>query len=940
MRLIVEICIVMGIAYFISCNISPGCIDGIPDIFYSREGIVNVLQAHLIEGAETVLLAHTRRKGTTGEPEPLVVHSRLVQEFTDKLCECNGLSETVVRAVEKLTVKNKPLCSTARHMIKLWFKQAIYLHDLGKINPGFQKKKMHNQNLDNITIPGDSTHALLSALLYLDIHLLDLEQVEFSEDKKLDRLTRKFMKHVLYVFAYVISRHHTYLADIEDMDGEWTRFEKQLLMLQESINKNPAYVHYYRDKEMFLTKVNVSAVKTGTDIAGKFLIRKNERFVDKHSPFPFYVLTKLLYSTMVACDFYATNEFDTGKKLEFKYFSKENELRPLIDAFQATKIYRSVQIYRENPESTTIQPINKLRSALFDETEKQLMLNLQQYLYYLEAPTGSGKTIMSINLGLQLLNSGLGLNKLIYVFPFNALIEQTKQTLDEIFPMDLQNQYRMAVVNSVTPIVTEKELKAVRDQANGVGDPEPDIDFKTELMNRQMLQYPVTLTSHVNFFNYLFGIGRESNLAFTHLCNSVVILDEIQSYRNEIWKEIIHFLHSFAELLNIKIIIMSATLPNWDSLVDSEEGEMKTCSLVADRAAYFQDPLFRNRVTLHFELLQQKVMDEDTLLDAVLRVVKERRAQKKSVRLFIEFISKASARSFYQRLRAEELNIPLFELTGDDSNLLRKKVLKQLGKNGAGKFVLNEVIVVATQVIEAGVDIDMDIGFKDISILDSEEQFLGRINRSCLRSDCHAYFFNMIDARKIYRSDFRTEDNLQSEKYQQMLQEKDFSGFYQLVMGRINEERQKANLKNWNYFTDHVQQLLFKDVEKDMRLITEKHFTLFIDHVVTFTNEEGVVEKWQGEQVWEEFKNLMLDKKLDYAERIFRLSQTKEKMAYFTYSYGVQNNPNLDTPRYTTEKIGSLYYVPEGERFMELDENGSKKFNRKAYMGEADSMLL
>lgn len=899
-----------------------------------------MLRAHLIEGAETVLLAHTRQKGAAGEPETLVEHSNLVQYFTDKLCEQNGLSEAIKRAVAKMTVKDKPLCSTAQQMIQLWFRQAIYLHDLGKISPAFQKKKMQNKNLGDMTIPGDSTHALLSALLYLDIHLPELERVIFSEEKKLDRSTRKFMKHVLHVFAYVISRHHTFLADIEEMDGEQTRFEKQLLRLQESINKNPAYVHYYRDNETFLKRITVSAVKTGTDIAGKFFRSRNERLADKHSPFPFYVLTKLLYSTMVACDFYATNEFDTGEKLRFQYFSKEHELRPLIGAFHTTDIYHSVQDYREDPKSEKIKPINKLRSALFDETEKQLMLNLQQYLYYLEAPTGSGKTIMSINLGLHLLNSGLGLNKLIYVFPFNALIEQTKQTLDAIFPEDLQTQYRMAVVNSVTPIVTEKELKAVRDQTNGVGDPEPDIDFKTELMQRQMLQYPVTLTSHVNFFNYLFGVGRESNLAFTHLCNSVVILDEIQSYRNEIWKEISHFLHSFAELLNMKIIIMSATLPNWDSLVGSEEGEMKTCSLVANRDVYFKDPLFRNRVTLHFELLQQKVMDEDTLLDAMIRVVKKRQAKRKSVRLFIEFISKASARSFYQRLRAEELNIPLFELTGDDSNLLRKKVLKQLGKNGAGNFMLNEVIVVATQVIEAGVDIDMDIGFKDISILDSEEQFLGRINRSCLRVDCHAYFFDMIDARKIYKRDLRTENNLRSEVYQQMLQEKDFSGFYQQVMGRINEKRQKATSENWNYFTDHVQKLLFKEVEQEMQLITEKQFTLFIDHVVTFTNEEGAVEKWEGSQVWEEYKNLMIDKKLDYAERIFRLSQTKERMAYFTYSYGVKNNAKLDTPKYATEKIGSLYYVPEGERFMELDENGSKKFNRQAYMAEADSMLL
>ncbi len=66
-------------------------------------------------------------------------------------------------------------------------------------------------------------------------------------------------------------------------------------------------------------------------------------------------------------------------------------------------------------------------------------------------------------------------------------------------------------------------------------------DYKEEVLYRQMLQYPITITSHVNFFNYLFGNGRESNLALAHLCNSVVIIDEIQSYKNARWIEIIEF---------------------------------------------------------------------------------------------------------------------------------------------------------------------------------------------------------------------------------------------------------------------------------------------------------------------------------------------------------------------------------------------------------------
>ena len=54
----------------------------------------------------------------------------------------------------------------------------------------------------------------------------------------------------------------------------------------------------------------------------------------------------------------------------------------------------------------------------------------------------------------------------------------------------------------------------------------------------------------------------------------------------------------------------------------------------------------------------------------------------------------------------------------------------------------------------------MDIGYKDISMLDSEEQFIGRINRSCLKSDAIVYFFNKDKASDIYRGDIRIQESL------------------------------------------------------------------------------------------------------------------------------------------------------------------------------------
>lgn len=882
-----------------------------------------MIEDYFADGVTSVLLAHIAKESSESVPETLVEHSERTLSFLQELMKKNGLEAAIIRSIRALQISGSELPADVQGLIYHWYVRAIYLHDLGKINPVFQVRRLGNTSVDQRDLGGDSTHALLSALLFLHIHLPDISDRSFSEDRKTDRLFRKVLTHVLFVVAYVISRHHTYLGNPEEVKGEYREFEYQLLILQKRIRDDPTYVKYYRFSSELLQ----------TDVVAKICRCRNQRLADKLPSFPIFLFAKLLYSTLVACDFYATYTFDTGERPEFKYFSNERSVRPLLDALHDTTMYRNVARFRSDPAALGLIPINRLRSALFLETERTLMQHIDHFLFYLPAPTGSGKTFISLNLALKLLDSGQGLNKLIYVFPFNTLVEQTKRTMDDVFPHTLQDQYRMAVVNSITPIATEKELQS--------GAAEPSLDYKAELLQRQMLQYPLTLTSHVNFFNMLFGVGRESNLAFTHLCNSVIVLDEIQSYRNAIWKEMIHFLHSFSELLNFKVLIMSATLPELSLLMeDADVSVASECQLVEHPERYFRDAVFRDRVHLHFELLKQGYIDNLVLLDELLAVFKDRRLKGQSARFLIEFFTKKSARKFHEMLRSTNLGIPVFELTGDDSNVFRKRVLSQLGRDGQGRFLLDEVIVVGTQVIEAGIDIDMDVGFKDISLLDSEEQFLGRINRSCLRTDCHAYFFSMDHSRTVYRMDWRTEYDLRSEDYQKMLLDKDFRGFYRLCLERMNTERNKANLSNWGNFSFAVQQLQFKEVADWMRLIIDQQCTLFIDHTITYLTSAGE-EELIGSEVWAKFKSLLQGRRMDYAERIVKLSQVQEEMSLFTYQYGIPKERNRGGPKVFTESVGSLYYVERGERFMELDEmTGSWRFNRQAYMEAEESMFL
>ncbi|WP_254327618.1 CRISPR-associated helicase Cas3' [Paenibacillus sp. MZ03-122A] len=897
------------------------------------------IQHWLTEEGKGRLKAHTAKEEGLQQDEMLEEHSDLVMHHAKILMRDNGVEAAVHRALDRLGIDGELLDESLRQMIMYYFRQAIYLHDLGKVNPAFQRIKMKNNEVKRNAELGDSNHSMLSAVLYLHIHLRQVQEWHdttelYPNRKKHKRKVLAFLHHLLYSFAYTISRHHTYLGNMdEDMGGQVNEFELKIKNQYNRVKENPDYIRYYRDQQDLLQNDNVF---------GCIRLEGNKRQNKIHSPFPFYVLVKLLYSTMVASDFRATYQYIEQQVPEMHYFGERLPLEPMLEAYRQTGIVQGIESYRQNADASGLSEMNQLRAELFIETERRLLERLQEPVFYLEAPTGSGKTNMSINLALHLLNSGLGLNKLIYVFPFNSLIEQTRQTLNGIFHKEQVNDYRVEVINSITPMVTEEELEA--EAALEGKNKEPDnTDFKRVLLERQLLQYPVTLTSHVNFFNYLFGTGREANLAFAHLCNSVIVLDEIQSYRNELWKEIIHFLRSFADILNIKIIIMSATLPNLDLLLEQRDHEeaIQTYTLVQNRDRYFTHSLFRERVKLDFNLLKQGKMQPEQVVEHVESVIKQRERDGQGNRVLIEFIKKKTARQFYNLVLEQNLGFDVYELTGDDSFSYRQELLQKLGKDEHGSFYLSDVIVVATQVIEAGVDIDMDVGFKDISLLDSEEQFLGRLNRSCLRDYCQAYFFDCDQASGIYKNDLRVAFDLKEEAYQKMLENKDFSGFYENVIHEINKSREKPNQQYWGDFTQKVQKLEFPDVQKHMGLIPDQSVTLFLNYTCPMKDAAPL----NGQEVWDEFVRLS-DKRLemDYSERMIRLSVVRAQMNNFTFIYPV---PQMYAkwgkvkPGIYTYSVGTLYFVEHGEQYMEWDElTRTKKFNRAKYTEDERGLFL
>lgn len=142
------------------------------------------------------------------------------------------------------------------------------------------------------------------------------------------------------------------------------------------------------------------------------------------------------------------------------------------------------------------------------------------------------------------------------------------------------------------------------------------------------------------------------------------MLDEIQSYRNYIWTEIITMLKYCASLMGMKIIIMSATLPNLEVLTDEKN---QVVHLMQNRNLYFEHPIFKNRVKISYELLEDDKITYEKLLQ---HIIENKEKQQK----YWLNLSKRFGVYFYQMLiESKEIECDVKCITGDDSIYEREK---------------------------------------------------------------------------------------------------------------------------------------------------------------------------------------------------------------------------------------------------------------------------
>ena len=762
--------------------------------------------------------------------EELSTHIDLLIKQYQQLSNIKSVDTIIKNVIEKLTNENEKIKEYKDTIYEI-FIYSLKLHDEGKKNPYFQSYIGNNGYKDYKYTRLNKHHAEISAIYYC----IEMYNKYIRTIKK--RMAQEYIKDIVLSFAYNIYRHHSNLED----------FDKDVF-----IN---TLIQYYEENPKHFINIDLTNIE--------FLYRfKNRSNIKYKNSYTYYLLFRFTYSVLINCDFVSVYNSNNNKKLNINVVDKELK-ENIHKTFNGNNVVKSIRQFEKNKD-IPLSKLNKLRTEMFLESEKNILHNVDKHIFYLEAPTGCGKSLTSLNLALQLLDDKH--NKLYYIAPYNNIIEQTYKVIKDSF-------YEKTVIVNSKEDVHISNIK--------------DIDYNKDFLNMQMMNYPVSLMSHVRFFNILFSNSRIQNLMLANLSGSILIMDEIQSYKNNIWTHMINTLKEFAEMLDLKIIIMSATLPKMDKLL--EDNTYKIPDLITNKDYYYD--FFKRRVEFDFNLLKKIKNTNEEVFKKIDDVINDTNKH----RMLIECLTTKKANEFYEEMKKYKKDgFLIFKITGSTNNLSRDNIIKTIQKKVDGEYLYKRIILIGTQCIEAGIDIDMDIGFKDISILDSDEQFCGRIARN-FKGIGTVYFFDIDDVKFIYKGDYRIEKTLKDKEWKEVFITKRFDIFYE----RNYKWLMIKTLNNYEEYKRDLESLQYIKINETMKLIDSDTYNfLFICEYDGQVHSNALLEEYIK----------IKESKLQYAEKQIKLRSIKKQLNKYIYninSYKFKNDILL-------EKIGNIYIVENG----------------------------
>jgi len=390
------------------------------------------------------------------------------------------------------------------------------------------------------------------------------------------------------------------------------------------------------------------------------------------------MFTRMLFSCLVDAD-----------RLDAEKFTNPNmsSLRSKFDSIEKILEIFTINLNKKRKKSTKKNPINILREDVLSACINESIS--KPGIYSLTVPTGGGKTLSSMMFALKHAQNNKQ-NRIIYVAPFTSIIEQNAQI------------YRKMIG---TNNVIEHHSNFNIDKINTDLETENKLELATENWDA-----PIVITTTVQFFESLFSNHPAQCRKLHNIANSVIILDEVQSLPTHYLVAILDMMKELTTNYKCSIILSTATQPSINKNHSLQNGLESVKQIFTPTEEHKK---ICNRVEYDFTLLK-KENDWNPLVSEIIKhntalvIVNTRKDAKELATILSNY------RESVYHLSA--LMVP-------EHRIKTLKKIRSLLKNK------KPCILVTTQLIEAGVDIDFPLVYRAMTGLDSIVQAAGRCNR-------------------------------------------------------------------------------------------------------------------------------------------------------------------------------------------------------------------
>ncbi len=485
------------------------------------------------------------------------------------------------------------------------------------------------------------------------------------------------------------------------------------------------------------------------------------------------LLTKMIFSCLVDADFLDTERHFEPEAAEYR-IKNRGDFKP--------EVWQNTLAKKIKCLSLSDSPINKAR-----DTVLKACLNAatkKPGLFSLTAPTGSGKTLSALAFALKHAQVNPNFRRIIVVLPYTTIIEQTAE------------EYRK--------IVGDKNLL----EHHSAKDPEKDVNEEQRYrLSSENWDAPIIITTQVQFFESLFSNKPSSCRKLHRIANSVIIFDEIQTLTGYLMRPLFNIVSELCHTMNCTAVLSTAT-PNCIGLAANK---LKITN-------WQPKEIIKNPSLLAKNMQRVKVlMPRDYSVPTPLADIAKTMKKKEQALCIVN--RKDDAEDIFKALPKEGRYHLSTRMCPAHRAAILAKIRNALSSGQTCRLV-------ATQCIEAGVDVDFPAVWRALGPLDSILQAAGRCNREGKRDISTSEIKVFISARQPPRGYYSVASQI-TPVFQQLCHKEDIldpktiSKYFSLLFGRIPVDKVFLEDGRVAKVADLEKNGQFADIARTVRLIKD-----------------------------------------------------------------------------------------------------------------------